>query len=52
MIPRRNTGLAADELGLRDMDLLATGKRADFVVLNANPLDDMKNTRLISAVYA
>ena len=26
-------------------------KSADFVVLDANPLDDIKNTRRISAVY-
>ena len=27
------------------------GKGADFVVLDANPLDDIANTRRISAVY-
>ena len=45
------TQAGADLLGLRDMDSLVVGKRADFVVLNANPLDQMKNTRNISAVY-
>ena len=33
------------------MDSLVVGKRADFIVLNANPLDHMNNTRNISAVY-
>jgi imidazolonepropionase-like amidohydrolase len=48
---RDGTQVSADALGLRDMDSLAAGKRADFIVLNANPLDDLKNTRKISAVY-
>lgn len=30
---------------------LETGKWADFVVLNANPLDDIKNTRAIDSVW-
>jgi hypothetical protein len=30
---------------------LASLKSADFVVLEANPLDDIVNTRRISAVY-
>lgn len=30
---------------------VASGKSADFVVLNANPLDDITNTRKISTVY-
>lgn len=45
------TQAGADLLGLREMDSLVVGKRADFIVLNANPLDHMKNTRNISAVY-
>ena len=38
-------------LGLKDMGTLALGKRADFIVLDANPLDDIRNTRRISSVY-
>jgi imidazolonepropionase-like amidohydrolase len=36
---------------LNDRGTIATGKVADFLVLDANPLDDIKNTRRISAVY-
>ena len=29
----------------------ASGKMADFIVLNANPLDNIRNTRQINSVY-
>ncbi len=45
------TGTSADFLGLSEMGTVEPGKSADFVVLNANPLDDITNTRLIDAVY-
>jgi imidazolonepropionase-like amidohydrolase len=45
------TALAAEALDLKDVGRLATGTHADFVVLDANPLDDITNTRRISAVY-
>jgi len=45
------TSLPAARLGLDDLGTLAPGKSADFVVLDANPLDDIRNTRSISAVY-
>ena len=34
-----------------DAGTLQAGKSADFIVLDANPLDDIPNTRRISAVY-
>ena len=42
---------SAEFLRLADAGTLAAGKSADFIVLDANPLDDIKNTRKISAVY-
>jgi imidazolonepropionase-like amidohydrolase len=45
------TSRAAGFLGLKDVGSLANGKYADFIVLDANPLDDILNTRKISAVY-
>jgi imidazolonepropionase-like amidohydrolase len=41
----------AELLGLKDMGTLAAGKRADFIVLDANPLDNILNTRRIASVY-
>jgi len=45
------TSRPAEALGLKDVGMLAEGKSADFVVLNANPLDDIRNTRQIASVY-
>ena len=42
---------SAELIGLTDVGTLQPGKVADFVVLDANPLDDITNTRRISAVY-
>ena len=33
------------------MGVLAAGKEADFLVLDANPLDDITNTQRISKIY-
>ena len=45
------TRTSADILRLSDLGTVATGKSADFVVLDANPLDDITNTRRINRVY-
>ncbi len=45
------TGRPAELLGIKDMGTLAVGKSADFLVLDANPLDDIRNTRRIANVY-
>jgi imidazolonepropionase-like amidohydrolase len=42
---------SAEILGLDDLGTVAPGKSADFVVLDANPLDDITNTRRISRVF-
>ena len=45
------TSVAARHLGLTDMGLLAPGYSADLVILSANPLDEIRNTRAIDSVY-
>ena len=41
----------AEFLRMTDAGTVANGKSADFIVLDANPLDDITNTRRISSVY-
>jgi imidazolonepropionase-like amidohydrolase len=45
------TSRAAEFLGTTDRGSLVPGKRADFLVLDANPLDDIRNTRRIAKIY-
>jgi imidazolonepropionase-like amidohydrolase len=42
---------SAKVLRLDQLGMVATGKSADFIVLDANPLDNIANVRKISAVY-
>jgi imidazolonepropionase-like amidohydrolase len=41
----------AEILGIDELGMVASGKSADFIVLDANPLDDMANVHRISRVY-
>ncbi len=38
-------------LGRDDIGMIGVGRSADFIVLDANPLDDIANTRRINMVY-
>lgn len=45
------TSRPAALIGIPDLGSLAVGKSADFLVLLANPLEDIRNTRRIDRVY-
>jgi imidazolonepropionase-like amidohydrolase len=46
-----STSRPTEVLRIKDTGTLAKGKRADFIVLSANPLNDIRNTREIDSVY-
>jgi imidazolonepropionase-like amidohydrolase len=45
------TSRGAEYLRLKALGTLAAGKRADFLVLDGNPLDNIRNTRRIAKMY-
>ncbi len=45
------TKTSAEILKLDQLGMVAPGKSADFIVLNANPLDDITNSRRVAQVY-
>ena len=45
------TKTSAELLGLSDSGVIESDNIADFIVLDANPLDNITNTRKINAVY-
>ncbi len=45
------TGIAADCMDLAEVGTLVVGNWADFIVMAANPLDDIANTRTLEAIW-
>jgi imidazolonepropionase-like amidohydrolase len=45
------TKSGAEFLGVQDLGTIEKGKWADFLVLRANPLSDIRNTRSLESVF-
>jgi len=45
------TRVPAEIMGLSQLGTVASGKSADFIVLDGNPLDNIVNSRSINKVY-
>ncbi|MGE0588523.1 MAG: amidohydrolase family protein [Cyclobacteriaceae bacterium] len=50
-ILKASTKTAAEAIGHSELGTLKAGNKADFLILNQNPLDDIKNTRSIESVW-
>lgn len=50
-ILKASTKTAAEAIGHSELGTLKAGNKADFLILNQNPLDDIKNTRGIESVW-
>ena len=48
---RAATSLPANHFGLQDRGVIEPGRRADLVLLTADPTEDIRNTRLIGQVW-
>ena len=48
---RAATSLSAKHFGLHDRGVVAPGRRADLVLLTADPTEDIQNTRKIKQVW-
>jgi imidazolonepropionase-like amidohydrolase len=46
-----STGNAAKAFGVKEVGTLEVGNWGDLVVLRANPLDNIRNTRTIESVW-
>jgi imidazolonepropionase-like amidohydrolase len=42
---------SAEVIGAKDRGTLEIGKKADFLVLDGNPLEDVRNTENIDMIY-
>ena len=49
--PKVEVKTAAEIVKLDQLGTIEAGKSADFVVLDGNPLDDIKNTRKLDSVW-